>query len=150
MRFADRDRALKAYRLSSKIEGGKALAAELKVESAAVARLLANTGYRIKAAESFRLTERELLLMRVLARVEARRTLCGASSPKSREVDWAAGKYRGWSAKVAEGRLAKHNLETPGLDLVEHTQNGHIWLTPAGWAFVWATGLIKPNWKVPA
>jgi Mn-dependent DtxR family transcriptional regulator len=158
MTFADRDRALKAYRVSRKTGGGKELAARLKVENAEAAHRLANIGFRISGAEDYRLTDREWEAMKVIVRVEARRILQGHGSATTRDVDWAAGKYAGWCANVVARRLRKlrdseqdhDDLLRKRFDLVEHSPNGHIWLTPSGWMLAWLAGFIKPNWKVPA
>jgi hypothetical protein len=161
MNLAHQARALVAYRLSKKSTGGKELAARLKVENAAAAHALAEQGRQIHLAESYRLTEREWEAMKVIARTEARRIeLHPSCSIKASQVDWAAGKRRGWCAYVISRRLVERPNEGVGpegagpdrtyLGLVWHSRNGHMGLTPAGWAFVWSTGLIKPNWKVPA
>jgi hypothetical protein len=158
MKPAARTRALAAYRLSKKITGGKELAARLKVENSAAAHELVHQGYQILQAESYRLTEREWAVMTVIARMSVRQLAFGGGSVTTPSIDWAAGKYSGWCASVVDRRLrARRHSETavedydkPRLNLVEHSKNGHIWLTPTGWMFVWATGLIKPSWKVPA
>jgi hypothetical protein len=155
MKPADRKLALKAYRLAVKKLGNREIAVKLKLESTDTARDLAQIGYQIAAAEALRLTDNELLVMKTLARIEARRVEGGWGSPKTKEVDWAAGKRSGWTAYVVDKRLrALRHSEVSGgrerIGYVYHSPNGHIWLTPSGWAFVWATGLVLKNWKVPA
>jgi hypothetical protein len=152
---AMRELALKAYRLAQKHITGKELAKRLGVDSAAIANDHVLRGSRIVAAEALRLTENEQLVMKTLARLEARRVDVVSGSVTTPRVDWAAGKRSGWCAYTVNKRLREARGDEKDeclyfLGLVHHSINGHIWLTRTGWAFVWAAGLIKPNWKVPS
>jgi hypothetical protein len=155
MKRADRLLALKAHRISTrKAITSVALAKKLRVFED-VAIHLANKGLMIERAEGKRLTEREMQVMTALARCEARAVALGIVLVKMNEVDFAAGQKSGWCASIANKRLRKARLEEGDdglmrLGLLVITSNRNIWLTPAGWAFVWATGLITKNWKVPA
>lgn len=158
MKRADRLLALKAGRLASRstpLSPG-AIAMKLRVEPSAVQTIL-NRGLAIVQSESHRLTDNEELVMATLARVEARRVELGFGPMDIRYVDHAAGKRSGWTNTVIQERLRQARPLDAGvraitnrLDFVCHPHPaGKIWLTPAGWAFVWATGLILKNWKVP-
>jgi hypothetical protein len=155
---ASRILALKAYRLTLKNITGKELAKRLGVDSADLAGMHAIRGRMIVAAEGQRLTENEHLVMKTLARLEARRVALGHGTVTTPRVDRAAGKRSGWCAYTVDKRLRMARLPEEEeedasyrfLGLVRHSTNGHIWLTLRGWAFVWEARLIKPNWKVPS
>lgn len=148
-----RKRALQAHRLTLKNITGKELAARMKLADAPAAHHLSNIGGMIAGAEACDLTENEWLVMKTLARVEARRIERGDCTPKSKHVDWAARKYTGWCAKVAEKRLRERRnddeFDSRHLGFLRHSLNGHIWLTAKGWSFVWGARLIRANWRVP-
>lgn len=149
MKAADRKRALTAVRIYRRAGGTPQVTAiapiakRLKVEPDSAAVIL-NIGLLIEQCEAYRLTDNEMLVMTALARVEARRVALGHAVAKANQVDFAAGKRSGWSYSVSKKRLLLGDL-----GFIIHTPAGHIWLTAAGWAFVWATGLILKNWKVP-
>lgn len=150
MKAADRKLALKAARIHKRMGGNTAhgaavetIARRLKVHPDRGVQIL-NRGLLIEQIEAHRLTANEMLVMATLARIEARRVSLGEAASKASAVDFAAGKRSGWCWSIVNKRL------TFLPHFVVHTPNGHIWLTPAGWAFVWATGLILKNWKVPA
>ena len=151
---AMRTLALKAYRLTQKNITGIELGKRLGLE-AGIAAEHAVRGYLIAQAEALRLTANEALVMRTLARLEARHVAL-ASGPHvtTPRVDRAAGRRSGWCRTTIMRRLrtgteADDLLRNHFLGLVEYRQSGRIWLTNVGWAFVWEAGLIKPNWKVP-
>jgi hypothetical protein len=144
MKAADRKRALKAARLQHRGVMLHAIARRLKVDQPR-AQVIMNVGLAIEQCEAHRLTDNEMLVMKTLARVEARRVALGEAVAKSNHVDFAAGKRSGWTYSVVKKRLFGGELP-----FVIYTPNGHVWLTAPGWAFVWATGLILKNWKVPA
>jgi hypothetical protein len=154
-----RQRALKAYRLSLKNITGEELAARMKC-GRENASLLVNVGALISVAEAQRLTEREWQAMKAIARTVARFTMLVSDSVLLSDVDFAAGRRRGWCRRAIEKRLiTKPNTHAPGwrplcrrgegLGLLELYNPYRVRLTAAGWAFVWEAGLIKPNWKVP-
>lgn len=136
-----RERALKAHRLASKNITGDELAARLKVDPG-TARDLVRVGGLINYAELFRFPAKTHDRLKVIARVIARKVMLGFPYAKTSEVDFAAGKRSGWCSKAI--------IELVALGLIMMPDKGKIALTPTGWAFVWETGLIKPNWKVPA
>lgn len=152
-----RNIALKAHRLAKR-HGAVVIATKLKLPSTDAAVAIANVGLLIEQLEAHRLTANELLVMTTLARMEARRVELGAVAPYIGGLDRTAGKRSGWSGKVIAKRLRQARPADAGvrdimnrLDFVAcPIDAGRIWLTPAGWAFVWATGLILRNWKVPA
>jgi hypothetical protein len=160
MKRRDRDLSLKAARIHKRRGGPNVdvlgIAKRLKVEPHAVAQIL-NRGLLIEQCEAHRLTDNEMVAMTVLARLEARRVHLGGPPPTIGEVDHAAGKRSGWTGKVVQRRLRTARPTDAGvrditnrLGFIAYPNDaGSIWLTPAGWAFVWATGLILKNWKVP-
>ncbi len=154
--------ALKAHRLTLKKITGKELAKRLKLVDGVYfaidqASMHAIRGCMIVHAESLQLTEREWLVMKTLARLEARRVaLVSNFLITTANVDRAARRSTGWCNDVIEKRLRKCGLgeehDPNRLGFVEidgHTPR-HIWLTRAGWTLVWEAKLIKPNWKVPS
>lgn len=177
MKRADRELALKAHRLRTRKHDSATIARKLDIRERCFvitkrgvigakisdklglpdperAHDLAENGRLILRFEGYRLTKNEALVMKALARVEARRVhLVQPRSCEAKDVDFAVGKRSGWTAGVVKKRLRTARLteHDPGtrLDLLVHTERNSIWLTPAGWAFVWATGLILQNWKVP-
>jgi hypothetical protein len=158
MKRADRRRALSAARIHRKTDcGGPGIAARLKVDLDE-ASLILNRGILIEQSEAHRLTGNEQLVMTVLARLEARRVERGGPLCSIGEVDFNSGARSGWTSNVIAPRLRQARPSDAGvrditnrLDFVANPKAaGAIWLTPAGWAFVWATGLITKNWKVPA
>lgn len=155
MKPAVRKLALKAARLSKRGNDTLAIARKLKIVEPRSDKLglfdpgravaILNRGLLIEQCEAQRLTENEMLVMKTLARIEARRVERGEAVAKANHVDFAAGKRSGWCWSVVKKRLY-----SGALPFVVYTPNGNIWLTAQGWAFVWATGLILKNWKVPA
>jgi hypothetical protein len=146
MKAVDRKRALTAARIHKRhgTAGGiAAIAKRLRVNDDD-AVLILNRGLLIQQCEAYRLTDDEMLLIKTLARCEARRVEQGQQAIKSNVIDFACGKRSGWCWSIVKKRL-----QDGALPFVVQTPNGHIWLTPAGWAFAWATGLILKNWKVP-
>lgn len=147
--------SLKAYRLTQKNITGKELAKRLGLGAdEALASVHAVRGCLIVQAEALQLSEREFLVMKTLARLEARRVSLSASLGHitSARIDRAAGKRAGWSRSVIDGRLGKSpdgGLQ-PDYFAFIHRQGEHVWLTQVGWAFAWETKLIKANWRVPA
>lgn len=132
--------ALKAHHLALKNITGEELAARLKVGLDA-ATDLAEAGAMIERAERMRLSRRQNDVMKVIARVIARQIMLGRDWAKTGEIDFAAGRRSGWCGKMLVG------LTVAGL--IAMPTAGRLTLSPAGWAFVWAGRLIKPNWKVP-
>lgn len=138
--------AAKAHKLSSKGDlTGRELADKLGLKYAAEAHDLANIGRAAAARESHRLTDSEMLLLRCLAAEE--RALLDAGrvgSPTSPRVAQRARKASGWPAATAAKRLGTHRKgedersRGSGLNLVSIPGNGHLWLTPAGWALIHA------------
>jgi hypothetical protein len=121
------------------------------------AHSLAENGRLIFTAESHCLTDNERLVMTALARVEARRVhLAQPGSCELKAVDFAAGKRSGWARSIAKKRLAHavaadgfYEFQPDRFGFLVMNDRGAIWLTASGWAFVWATGLVLKNWKVP-
>lgn len=146
---ASRLLALKAYRLTLKNITGKELAKRIGVESADLASTHALRGRMIADAEALQLTENEYLVMKTLAWLSARQIALASGSVTTPRVDRAAGKRSGWCVGVIKARL-RYSGDTQCFGFVVHSHNGHIWLTRAGWAFVWEAKLIKSNWKVPS
>lgn len=140
MALADR-----AHRLSMQGMTGPEIAKEIGVRYAADAHTLASVGWERARLKDAALTEPEIRLLRALA--TAHRALLGAGairSPKTPYIARLAGRRRGWPAATAAKRLGTHrpgevaHFTGTGLGLVRAAGNGHIWLTPAGWAFVLA------------
>lgn len=157
MKPATRRLALKANRLAERGNQPHAIARKLKLESEAHANAIVNVGILISQLEGHRLTAPEQLVMAALARLEARRVERGDVAPAIGQVDHSAGKRSGWTGKTIAKRLRKARPSDAGvrdvanrLDFIAYPNDaGRIWLTPAGWAFVWAVGLIDKNWRVP-
>jgi hypothetical protein len=141
MKPAQRDIALKAYRLVQKHITGDELAARLKTDPDKAADL-AQIGAFINGAEKMRLSEYDYARLKVIARVMARSVALGQFYAKTSEVDFAAGKRAGWCGKFL--------VDLTALGFITMPAPQRITFTPAGWALVWATGLIKQNWRVPA
>lgn len=136
-----RQRALKALSFKRQNIVGEELAARLKCPLPNAIFLL-DVGALIESAEACRLTKHQRDVFKVICRVMARNVLLGTADAKIADVDFAAGKRRtGWAGKSLLG------LTIAGL--VVSTTPGRLRLTNAGWAFAWATLLIKPSWKVP-
>lgn len=155
MKSERRALALKAHRLAVKHITGKEAAVRLKVSPEA-ARDLEVQGRMIVQAEALRLTANERFVMKALARIHARYIALGhAGWPPLQEVDFAQHRRSGFTNKTIQARLLQlewsEEADRAGrLDFITRSTNGrNIALTAAGWAFVWATRLIKPNWKVP-
>lgn len=151
MKAAERKQALQAARIHRRVGGSvpavaaiAPIAKRFKVSSHQAVTIL-NRGLLIEQLEAHRLTEPEMLVMKTLARIEARRVARGEAVAKANQVDFALGKRSGWCWTVVKKRLFGGELP-----FVIYTPNGNIWLTAPGWAFVWAAGLILKNWKVPA
>lgn len=147
--------ALRAYRLRLKKITGDELAARLKV-STERARDLADIGANIVTAERCDLTRLEWEAMKALARVLARKVHLGEQLRcNARDVDFAAHKRTGWCWRIVTKRMSVESLDgTVPIDRLGFVHimvdRRRLWLTAAGWAFVWGTGLVKPNWRVPA
>jgi hypothetical protein len=141
-----RAQALKAYKASRKPGiDGQALAKAVGVRYAHEAWTLASLGSSWSRIDDAKLTEPERLLLVSLA--AAHRLILDhgrASSPKGVFVSRIARKSSGWAANVAAKRLGSHRKDEDearhgtGLNFVEARRNGHMWLTPAGWAVVHA------------
>lgn len=150
-------RALKAHRLHLKGIGFPQIGGKLRLADANAAAALVRAGDKIAEAEGFCLTHNERLALKTLARVETRNIELDTIAPKTRQIDFAAGKRSGWCAKVVDERLRMlRDFEDADpqprdrLNLVWHSAtNNSIWLTGAGWALVWEAGFVLRNWKVP-
>lgn len=149
-----RETCIRAHDLYNKNVGFPEIAKRLKLPMVEQAYGLVKAGEKIVAAESYRLTDNEMLVMRALVRAEIRAIETDKWPPKTKDVDFAAGKRSGWCAKIIEPRLRMAHEGEPsgnriGLLYVGKSTRA-IWLTPPGWAFAWDAGLILENWKVPA
>lgn len=142
----DKELAIKAFRLGKKGLKPSEIGKKLGL-SAVDAVLMDRMGSRIARVESSQLTKNELAVLRALAAIERQNINDGVtSSPKSKYVSWRCRKHDGWCRAVVAKRLFKDRVEdksTPsgwrdGLGLVNHSSNGHIYLTAAGWAMVHA------------
>ena len=135
----------KAHRLANAGKTGPEIAKAIGVRYASEAHAHAAVGRARATAETARLTDPEMLLLRCLA-AEHRALIAGGEcrSPKSPNVSWRARKSAGWAAATAANRLGSHRkgeddrLAGTGFRMVEASRNGHIWLKPAGWAFIHA------------
>lgn len=148
-----RARALKAHYLTLQNITGVELAKRLKITEPRAdglglydpdaARELAAVGKLIERAEASRLTKQQRDVLKVICRVVARNVMSrGIEFARIADVDFAAGKRRsGWCGKQLTRLTIAGLVVTP--------EAGRVRLTNAGWAFAWATGLIKPTWKVP-
>jgi hypothetical protein len=135
----------KAHKLARSGNSGPEIAKAIGVQYATEAHAHAAIGRARANRELARLTEPELLLIRCLAAEHRRLEADGAcSSPKAPNVAWRAKKASGWPSATAARRLGTHRKgDHPsgggtGLRMVTASRNGHIWLTPAGWALVHA------------
>ncbi|HEU4958998.1 MAG TPA: hypothetical protein VFT56_01205 [Sphingomonas sp.] len=135
----------KAYELGRAGKTGPEIAKAIGVQHASEAHAHAAVGRARASAERARLTDPEVLLLRCLAAEERALLARGqCRSPKSHAVSWRAGKSRGWANATASKRLGSHRkgeddrLGGTGFRMVKVAGNGHIWLTPAGWAVVHA------------
>lgn len=158
MKPATRKLALKAARIHKRANApASEIAKRLRVDEPKATEILFR-GILIAQHEAHRLTDQEADVMATLARLEARRVHLAGRPCEIGEVDFAAKKRSGWCGKIIAPRLRQARPSDAGmrditnrLDFVANPNPaGLIWLTPAGWAFVWATGLISKNWKVPA
>lgn len=157
MKPAARRTALKAARLSRKGHDANAIARKLRLAEHVEAVGIIQAGLLIEQLEAHKLTAGEQLVMETLARLEARRVALGGVPPQIGQVDHACGKRSGFTGKTIAKRLRNPRPSDAGvrditnrLDLVAYPNDaGRIWLTPAGWTFVWATGLIDKNWRAP-
>jgi alpha-D-ribose 1-methylphosphonate 5-triphosphate diphosphatase PhnM len=103
---------------------------------------LVRIGALIERAEASRLSQQQRDVFKVICRVTARNVMMfGNDDAKISEVDLAAG--NGAPAGAASRFWASRSRASSS----HHP--GRLRLTNAGWAFAWATGLIKPTWKVP-
>lgn len=137
----NRELALKAVRLAHRNVVGDELAVRLKVEPEQ-ALALVKAGVLIQRAEDTKLKQREWDVLKVVVRVLAQNILLGRDFAKTGDVNFAAGKRSGWCTKQIPTLTV--------IGLVEMADADKIRLTKAGWVLAWETGLIKPNWKVPA
>jgi hypothetical protein len=137
----NRELALKALKLSRKNIVGDELATKLKVEPAQ-AEMLFRVGTLIEHYEGHKLSQREWDVLKVIVRVIAQNIFLGREYANTGDIDFAAGKRSGWCSQQIPG--------LSGMGLVSMPMRGQIYLTRAGWVLAWETGLIKPNWKVPA
>jgi hypothetical protein len=157
MKPAARRQALRAARLHHRGNNTAAIAQKLRLRDSNVAGEIAHVGLLIQQCEAHRLTGPEQLVMETIARLEARRVALGGAAPAIGQVDHAAGKRSGWTGKTIAKRLRSPRPSDAGVrDITNRlafiaypNDAGRIWLTPAGWAFVWATGLIDNNWRAP-
>lgn len=137
--------ARKAWKLAHKDKlSNREIGERLKV-STEEAKRLALVGGALAANDGYRLTDAELLLIRSVAAAE-RALLAQRNNrtPKGWEVGLHAGKAPGWCAATARRRVfdrrfdQKTRRDITGLGFVHQSPNGHVWLTPAGWALVMA------------
>lgn len=154
MKRSFRETCIAAHSLFNKNVGFAEIARRLKLPMVEQAYGLVRAGEKIVTAESYRLTESEMFVMRALVRAEIRAIETDKWPPKTKDVDFAAGKRSGWCAKVVEARLRMEREDEPrgkrlGLLYLAPATRA-IWLTAPGWAFAWDAGLILENWKVPA
>lgn len=142
----DRALALKAAKLLRKADiTGPELAQKLGVKYAADAWHLAALGRSIESIDNNRLTDAERLLIVSLAAEHRDLHERGEiRSPKGKHASWRARKSDGWAASVVAKRLGTHRKgederwRGTGLNFVNASRNGHMSLTPAGWALVHA------------
>lgn len=130
--------ARRARHLTQKLITGEELARRLKV-SPETAQALANVGCIIELAEANRLSRREREVMKVIARVTARKAMLEIDWCKTSEINF--GKRSNWCGKSL--------VELTAMGLITMPIKGRLALTGAGFAFVWEAGFIKPSWKVP-
>lgn len=134
--------ARKAVSLARKGITGKDLGAMLGVKTPE-ANTLAAIGRAEQERHSHRLTVAEIELLNALAAEHAALLRDGAiSSPKSKDVAWRAGRSAGWAAATARKRIFDERYDDTvgmhinGMGFVHVAGNGHMWLTPAGWALM--------------
>jgi hypothetical protein len=135
----------KAHKLAKVGKTGPEIAKAINVRYASEAHTHAAVGAARAAREAARLSDAEVLLLRCLAAdiraTEARGSTCSSKSP---DVSHRARKHSGWANATASKRLGERRkggnprAGGTGLRLVGLTGNGHLWLTPAGWAMVHA------------
>jgi hypothetical protein len=144
--MTDKALALKAYKVLCKTgEDGPALAKAIGVTYAKDAWKLAQLGSSWSRIDDAKLTKPERLLLTSLAAAHRYALIDGSTaSPKGVFVSRIARKSSGWAAYVVAKRLGSHRKDEDearrgtGLNFVEARRNGHMWLTPAGWAVVHA------------
>jgi|GEM_PF-2768759 len=134
--------AQKAASLARKGITGKDLGAKLGVR-APEANVLAAIGRAEQEMHSYRLTVAEIELLNALAAEHAALLREGAiRSPKSKDVAWRAGRSAGWAAATARRRIFDERYDDTvamhinGMGFVHVACNGHMSLTPAGWALI--------------
>jgi hypothetical protein len=134
MSRADRLRhcALKAHRLMRRGLIGEDLARRLRTDVDSAYRL-ARAGALIADAEQCRLSPDALNCLRVIARVTVRNVMLGVHYARMHEVEFVGGKSKAFLQLAANGLIAM-------------PVQRRIVLTRAGWAFVWATGMIA-DWR---
>ena len=136
--------AAKAFRLSQKGIKGKAAAEKLgKGMRAPQANLLASVGYENDRDETAALTSNEINVLLALAEIERERRNAGeTSTTKAKFVAPRAGISLGQLRRITKKRLNERTYEYSTLGwvgrfgYVNHSKNGHIWLTDAGWGMV--------------
>ena len=135
----DKRLAHKAYRLSGKGLKGKAISEKLgKGITTTEANILASVGSFYAGIDEDRMTEREIDVLLVIAEIYRERLSRGeTASPKAKHVAW---RLRMSDAKLrtATRRLSvkEWTRKCGHFGFLEHSINGHIWLTAAGWAMV--------------
>ncbi|MCA1490139.1 hypothetical protein I6F11_04295 [Ensifer sp. NBAIM29] len=141
--------AQKAASLARKGITGKDLGAKLGVR-APEANALAAIGRAEQERNSHRLTVPEIQLLNALAAEHAALLRGGAiRSPKSRDVSWRARRGPGWAAATAQKRIFDEKYDEAlgrrvrGMGFVHVAGNGHMSLTPAGWALMHFMGGVE-------
>lgn len=148
---ATREIALKAMRLARRGNKGKAIATKLGLANAVEANRLADQGFLIHRDERSKLTEAELLCIRLIDVAELRHAEAGITgSVKSWDVDRMARRSLGWCGRTVNRRLAKPDRnddwsEPRPLGLVWHSRNGHCGLTGAGRALAHVLRDVPPH-----
>lgn len=138
--------AINAFLLRQKGLGSAEIGKRLGVPTRE-AQILMCVGAHFHHIEKSRLTWNEITVLKCLAQIEIERSEAGIiASPKSHDVSRLAGKRDGWCRTVVIKRIFEDRLKDPsvpggwrqGLGFVRYARNGHIMLTPAGWAIVHA------------
>ncbi|MGK9200447.1 hypothetical protein [Sinorhizobium meliloti] len=141
--------AQKAASLARRGITGQDLGAKLGVR-APEANALTAIGRAEQERHSYRLTVAEVELLSALAAEHAALLREGAiRSPKSKDVAWRAGRSAGWAAATARKRIFDERyddtvgMHVNGMGFVHVAGNGHMSLTPAGWALIHFMGGVE-------
>ena len=154
----DRGLALKAFKLRKAGNKGKATSLVLgKGITTDEANLLGAAGASFDREEACALSKREKDILLALAAIVREDRLRGeTSSPKAKRIAWRLRLSEG-QVRRATKRLNPTSYYVHGeirLGLLEHSANGHIWLTNAGWSLVHALeeaaaiALIMRDWCI--